>query len=165
MQIQPEQPQDINTIRQLTNAAFKNTPFSNQTEAGIIDALRESKALTLSLVAIENDQIHGHVAFSPITINNQNLDWYGLGPVSVWPERQRQGIGAALINEGLKQLRNLNAKGCVVLGNPEYYQRFGFTCDPNLTYSGAPAEYFMQQTFNTPTPQGEVRYHKAFDGG
>ncbi|USG59565.1 N-acetyltransferase [Sneathiella marina] len=165
MELRTERKEDIETIRQLTNAAFKDMPFSNQTEAAIVDALRYHDALTISLVGVDGDNIVGHIAFSPVTINNLEDGWYGLGPVSVWPDRQKQGIGSALIREGLQKLKDLGAKGCVLLGDPNYYSRFGFECDPELKYTDAPAEYFQRLVFITPAPKGAVKYHSAFEQG
>ncbi|WP_269931134.1 GNAT family N-acetyltransferase [Aminobacter sp. HY435] len=164
MKIRPEQPGDVETIRLLTQAAFKNAPHSSQTEAAIVDALRDAGALTVSLVAVEGDQIVGHVAFSPVTINGKDADWYGLGPVSVWPDRQAKGIGQALIREGLGRLKQRGAGGCVVLGDPGYYGRFGFASDPGLRYGDIPPEYFQRLAFG-PAPKGEVAYHPGFDAG
>ena len=163
MQIRLERPQDAATIRALTDAAFKGMPFSDQTEAKVIDALRSAAALTLSLVATEADEIIGHVAFSPVTINVQPSDWYALGPVSVWPHRQRTGIGQALIREGLQRLRALNAGGCVLLGDPAYYRRFGFESDPHLHTANAPPGAFQHLPLNGPRPNGKVSFHPAFD--
>src|SRR5689334_4880150 len=109
MQIRLERPEDAATIHALTDAAFKGMPFSDETEAGVIDGLRAAGALTLSLVATEGGEIVGHVAFSPVQINGEAGDWYGLGPVSVWPDHQRRGIGQALIRDGLQRLRSLGA--------------------------------------------------------
>lgn len=163
MQIRPERPQDAATIRALTDAAFKPMPFSDQTEARVIDGLRAAGALTLSLVAEEGGDILGHVAFSPVTINGEAGDWYGLGPVSVWPDRQRAGVGQALIREGLRQLQALGAGGCVLLGAPAYYRRFGFQRDPDLYETGAPPGAFQHLTLSGVRPSGEVRFHPAFD--
>ena len=162
MDIRLENAEDIDGIRELTRAAFKDMPFSDQTEAGIIDALRADNALTLSLVAIEERTLVGHVAFSPVTINGETIDWYGLGPVSVWPLHQRRGIGKALIQDGIQRLKDIGANGCVLLGDPRYYSRFGFECDPGLTYSPAPAAFFQRLVFVPPAPKGEVSYHAAF---
>ena len=125
--------------------------------------MRAAGALTLSLVAVQDEALVGHVAFSPVTINDIEGDWYGLGPVSVWPERQRQGIGQALIRDGLHRLKVLRASGCVLLGNPNYYGRFGFEYDPDLFYRGAPSRYFQRLTFCGSSPKGEVRYHPSFE--
>lgn len=163
VQIRPERPGDVDTIRNLTTAAFKHMPFSSQTEAAIVDALRSADALTVSLVAAKDGVIVGHVAFSPVTINGETNGWYGLGPVSVWPDEQRKGIGQALIQEGLSRLTDLNAQGCVVLGSPSYYSRFGFVSDPELRYGDVPPEYFQRLCFTDVVPKGEVVFHPGFD--
>lgn len=161
MQISDETPQDRDAIFAVTQAAFKNHPHSQQTEGYIIDALRQSGALALSLVARQDGRVVGHIAFSPVVIDDGASRWYGLGPVSVAPDFQRQGIGAALIREGLARLKEMGAAGCVVLGEPGYYTRFGFEATPALTYSGVPPEYFMALAF-TASASGEVAYHPAF---
>ena len=163
IQIRPERPEDVETIHALTVSAFKPMAYSSQTEAKIIDGLRAAGALTLSLVAVQDGVLVGHVAFSPVRINDIQGDWYGLGPVSVCPERQRQGIGQALIREGLGRLKALPASGCVLLGDPKYYGRFGFEHDPDLIYRGAPSRYFQRLTLSGSTPKGEVRYHLSFE--
>ncbi|WP_293900836.1 N-acetyltransferase [Phenylobacterium sp.] len=163
MRIRLERPEDAPTIRALTDAAFKGMPFSNQTEAKVIDALRAAGALTLSLVATEGSEIVGHVAFSPVKINGEASDWYGLGPVSVWPDRQRTGIGQALIRDGIRRLRSLSAGGCVLFGNPAYYRRFGFESDPDLYDVDAPPGAFQRLPLNSSRPRGEVSFHPAFE--
>jgi len=162
MLILPETPDDREAIFTLTQAAFKDHPHSQQTEGYITNALREAGALTLSLVARVDGRIAGHVAFSPVAISDGSADWYGLGPVAVLPELQGRGIGAALIREGLARLKALGAAGCVVMGDPAYYARFGFARTPALTYPGVPPEYFMAQVYTRPA-QGDVAYHKAFE--
>jgi putative acetyltransferase len=163
MQIRLERPRDATTIHALTATAFKGRPFSDGAEPRVIDALRAAGALTLSLVATEGDEIVGHVAFSPVTINGEAGDWYGLGPVSVWPNRQRSGIGQALIREGLRRLQALGAGGCVLLGDPAYYGRFGFEHDPGLRTADAPPWAFQCRTIRGPRPQGDVSFHPGFD--
>jgi putative acetyltransferase len=86
-----------------------------------------------------------------------------LGPVCVRPDQQRQGIGQAIIRDGLERLTAMSAAGCVVFGDPAYYRRFGFESDPTLFYQGAPPGYFQRLVFTGPAPSGEVRYHSAFD--
>jgi putative acetyltransferase len=163
MKIRPESPQDINAIEQITIAAFDSKLYSQQTENFIVNGLREAGAMTVSLVAEMDGKIVGHIAFSPVTINGENQGWYGLGPVSVLPELQRQGIGSKLIREGLSLIREKGAKGCVLEGDPGYYQRFGFKSYPGLFYEGSPApEYFMALPFYNDVVQGKVEYHKAF---
>ncbi|HZZ67308.1 MAG TPA: N-acetyltransferase [Phenylobacterium sp.] len=163
MQIRAERPEDANAIHFLTEAAFKEAPHASHTEAKIVDALRTADALTVSLVAIEDSAVVGHVAFSPVTISSGARNWFGLGPVSVTPARQGQGIGQALVREGLRRLEDLGAAGCVVLGDPDYYGRFGFAYDPGLTYGDIPPGYFQRLTLNGASPKGEVAYHPGFD--
>lgn len=163
VEIRAEAPGDVASIRAVTTAAFENAPFSNQTEAAIVDALRHEGALSLSLVATDAGELVGHVAFSPVLIDGQTGGWYGLGPVSVRPNRQRQGIGRSLIARGVEELRGRGAAGCVVFGEPAYYRRFGFLSDPDLSYPGAPAGYFQRLVFQGAPPAGEVRYHVAFE--
>jgi putative acetyltransferase len=79
------------------------------------------------------------------------------------PELQRQGIGSKLIREGLSLIREKGAKGCVLEGDPGYYQRFGFKAYPGLVYEGSPApEYFMALPFYNKVPIGKVEFHWAF---
>ena len=165
MQIRPERPEDIDAIRSLTTAAFKDMLYSSKTEAAIVDALRSAGALTISLVAIQDREVVGHAAFSPIKINDEAKHWYGLGPVSVRPDWQQKGIGQALIHIGLEHLRRMGAHGCVVLGEPDYYGRFGFRSDPSLQYGDVPPEYFQALTLIGSVPRGEVTYHPAFNAG
>ena len=168
MPIRLEQPGDADAIRALTTEAFATAPHSSGTEAAIVDGLRAAGELTLSLVAVEDGEtsgeILGHVAFSPVTIDGAEHGWFGLGPVSVRPGRQRGGIGSVLIREGLRRLRENGAAGCVLLGDPAYYGRFGFVNDPALVLEGVPPEYFMRLGFGAELPAGTVRYHAAFDG-
>jgi putative acetyltransferase len=163
MNIRAEIPEDAAIIRAITSAASEGAPHSSGTEAAIVDALRAAGALTVSLVAVQNGEIVGHVAFSPVTIDCKSTGWFGLGPVSVRPDQQGAGIGQALIRHGLDQLRRMGAEGCVVLGDPRYYRRFGFTNDPELRYGDVPPEYFQQLLLKGVTPKGEVAYHPSFD--
>jgi putative acetyltransferase len=163
MNITLERPGDTTAIHHLIQSAFRRAPHTSGTEARIVDALRAEGALTVSLIAVDGSEILGHAAFSPITIPGASEGWLGLGPVSVAPERQGEGIGKALISAGLQRLRTAGAPGCVVLGDPAYYGRFGFTYDPELTYGRVRPGYFQRLVFNGPDPKGEVRYHTGFD--
>jgi putative acetyltransferase len=163
MQIRDERDEDAAAISRVTAAAFANAPHSSGTEARIVAALRQAGALTISLAAVSDDgRIVGHVAFSPVQIDGAAGRWYGLGPVSVTPDLQRQGIGGKLIREGLARLAAMNADGCVLLGDPLYYSRFGFVSDPALTYGGAPNPYFQRLVLKSEPPKGDVSYHPAF---
>ena len=101
MIIRNEIESDAQAIAEITQTAFATCPYGDHTEQFIINALRAAGALTVSLVAEIDRNVVGHVAFSPVTISDGNPHWYGLGPVSVLPQHQRQGIGTALIREGL----------------------------------------------------------------
>lgn len=162
MHIRAEYPADTPAIHALITAAFATAKHSSGTEADIVDALREADALTISLVAEDAGAVIGHVAFSPVTIDNATA-WYGLGPVAVSPGRQRKGVGNALIRAGLDQLKALGAAGCVLLGDPNYYRRFGFASDPKLFDGNVPSAYFQRLVFTGPAPVGEVTYHPAFE--
>jgi putative acetyltransferase len=163
VQIRFEESNDIKAIRHVTTVAFATVEHSNQTEAAIVEALRKAGSLSVSLVAIQGNELVGHVAFSPVTISGENQGWFGLGPVSVHPKYQNKGIGEKLIRQGLNCLAGQNAGGCVVLGAPQYYKRFGFENDSDLYYEGAPAKYFMRLAFKSPVARGKVAYHESFN--
>lgn len=166
MEIRAEKTSDRENIAALTYCAFENHPHhepgAKPTEHLIVDKLRKANMLALSLVCEDENNIIGHIAFSPIWINGEQSTWYGLGPLSVTPERQGEGIGSALIRFGLSQLKTQGIEGVVLLGEPQYYARFGFKSQPNLTLAGVPAEYFMAKAFTNTIPTGEVSYHSAF---
>ncbi|MDK9555987.1 N-acetyltransferase [Marinobacter sp. M216] len=153
---------DVSAISEVTIAAFNTLEISNHTEQFIIEALRADNALTVSLVAEMDGRVIGHIAFSPVTISDGTPGWYGLGPVSVSPEYQRQGIGKALIRQGLAQLREMHARGCCLVGHPEYYRKFGFDNVPELVHEGVPPEVFLAMSFDGNIPQGTVTFHEGF---
>ncbi len=166
--IRCERKADHEAITAVVRAAFVDHPHSDQTEHAIVQALRRHDALTLSLVAEVAPAeiapaIVGHIAFSPVTISDGTEHWYGLGPVAVVPGNQGRGIGSALVRAGLERLVGLGAAGCVLLGEPAYYQRFGFEANPCLSFAGAPPAYFMSRLLGgDAVPAGEVTYHRAF---
>ena len=153
---------DVDAITEVTLAAFKTLEISNHTEQFAIAALRAAKALTVSLVAEADGRLVGHIAFSPLTVSDGTRDWYGLGPVSVLLQYQRQGFGKALIREGLSRLRDLNARGCCLVGHPDYYRQFGFDNPQGLAHEGVPPEVFFALSFDGRTPQGTVTFHDGF---
>lgn len=161
--IREERESDFKSISTVTREAFKNLEISDQTEHLIINALRHAGALTISLVAEIDGRIVGHIAFSPVTISDGTEHWYGLGPVSVLPDYQNQGIGKNLIHQGLSMLREIGAEGCVLVGHPEYYPQFGFRNIPELIYEGVPQEAFLILPFTDKTPEGQVVFHDAFN--
>jgi putative acetyltransferase len=164
MRIRDERPEDVQAIYNITQAAFEPMPYSDGDEQDLINALREDGALAVSLIAERNDEIVGHIAFSRVTIDNLPIKWFDLGPVSVKPGLQSLGIGSALIREGIERIKAMNADGCVLLGYPAYYGRFGFAHDPKLTCNGEAHPNFQQLTLRGATPSGDVRYHPAFYG-
>ena len=163
MQIREETETDIPAIHALLASAFETAPHSQQTEHLIVDALREKGQLTLSLIAEEDDELIGCIAFSPVKINDVNCGWYGLGPVAVLPVRQGFGVGSELIQSGIRHLRADDAAGCVVLGEPTYYSRFGFAPLPDLKLDGVPDKYFMARPLIDDVPSGIVTYDPAFN--
>jgi len=161
--IRTEKPEDVATISALISVAFRKSPHGDGGEAAIVEQLRDSGDLALSLVAVaELKGIVGQVAFSPVKIESRLQKWFGLGPVSVAPEHRRRGIAAALIRRGLEMLETQSARGCVVLGNPAYYRRFGFEADEGMRYPGPPPAYFQRLVLAGDVPTGIVSYAPAF---
>lgn len=160
--IRDETESDAAVITQVTAAAFETLEVSSHAEQFIIEALRRAGALSLSLVAEADGRVVGHIAFSPVTISDGAKNWYGLGPVSVLPEYQRRGIGKALMVEGLSRLRKLGAKGCCLVGHPQYYRKFGFQTMAGLVLEGVPPEVFFALSLDAHYPQGNVMFHEGF---
>jgi len=162
MIIRKETQADIEVITEITKLAFENHPYSRNTEQFIINALRAANALTISLVAEIDGKLVGHIAFSPVTFSDGSKNWYGLGPISIRPACQKQGIGTKLVNEGLNLLKDLGAEGCVLVGDPKYYIRFGFKSPNELKHEGVPQENFLALPFCNRIPKGTVQFHRAF---
>lgn len=162
MMIRLETAADHQAIYDLTRDAFAPMSFSDDTEPDIIDQLRDAGDLTLSLVA-EDDEIIGHVAFSPVKISNAEGVWYGLGPISVRADKQRQGLGTKLALTGLDMLRKTGAAGCVLTGNPAVYAPMGFLSDPELTYSGLNTKFIHYYVLNGAAPKGEINFSEALE--
>ena len=122
MLIRTEAPADILVIDRLLK-----TTFETEAEANLVMALRENSKLTLSLVACNDEgEVVGHAMFTPVTLQGEDLNWQGLAPVSVREDYRKQGIAATMIREGIESLYEFGYPACVVLGDPNYYQRFGF---------------------------------------
>lgn len=169
--IRDERPGDAAAIERVTTAAFAHAAHASHTEQFIVNALRRAGQLTVSLVAQvtqtgeDEQEIVGHVAVSPVSISPSSgaAGWCGLGPISVAPGRQGQGIGARLVTAALAQLQKAGAAGCVVLGDPAYYGRFGFAARSGLAFPRVPAAYFQALRFSGAWPSGTVSYHEAFN--
>ncbi|MDA5633126.1 MULTISPECIES: GNAT family N-acetyltransferase [Rhizobium/Agrobacterium group] len=164
MIIRPERQGDERAIAHVTEDAFRDVEYSDRTEHLIVARLRAAGALVVSLVAEDSEGIIGHVGFSPVTLSSGESGWFCLAPLSVAPERQGQGVGSRLVQEGLAALDRLSASGCVVAGDPDYYGRFGFRHLEGLSAAGIPDEYFTVLRLHGGTPSGIVGFHPGFDG-
>jgi len=154
---------DISGIREVVCAAFGRAG-----EADLVDSLRRSGSLALSVVALVDDRIVGHVGFSQLVIGEKH-EALALAPVAVVSNRQRQGIGTALVRWSLEECRRMGHRLVIVLGEPEYYGRFGFTpaatCGIESPFP-APSEAFMMLELVPDTARdvrGVVRYRPEFD--
>ncbi len=166
IRIRSELPEDVEAIYSLNQEAFEGTA-----EANLVNNLRTSNAMTLSLVAIKNNEIVGHIAFSPVTIESDQatVNAVGLAPMAVSPEFQRSGIGSQLVEEGLNRIRTAGHDLVVVLGHPEYYPRFGFV--PAKKYGirwehDVPEEAFMIKELREGAlkeVRGTVKYRPEFN--
>ena len=163
IRIRGETSADAAAIEMVTASAFQHATHASHTEQHIVAALRRAGALAVSLVAESDGRVIGHVAISPVSISDGAPGWFGLGPIAVLPQYQRRGTGSQLMREALRLLRARGACGCVVLGEPEYYGRFGFRAEPNLVLPGVPADYFQAIRFDSSQPRGVVSYHEAFN--
>lgn len=163
MKIRSETKSDIDSIEKVTIDAFLDAPHTDNTEQLIVRELRHADALTISLVAEHQGDIIGHLAVSAVKVSDKTEGWFGLGPISVTPNKQKSGVGSKLTNKALEILKKTGASGCVVLGDPAYYSRFGFVPEKSLVLTGVPAEYFQAISFIDSMPNGEVSYHEAFN--
>jgi len=161
--IRSETAADLPTIEAVTISAFQSAPHSRHIEQQIVSSLRQAGKLAISLVAEVEGAVVGHVAISPVALSSGASGWFGLGPISVLPEHQSLGVGTQLVREALRLLRDRGASGCVVLGDPGYYRRFGFQVDPNLALPDVPLEYFQAMSFDASRPAGSVMYDEAFN--
>lgn len=162
IEIRREEPVDAKRIDNLIGLAFRDAPHTDHREPLIVKALRESNALSISLVAEVQGEIVGHIAISPVTVSDGATDWYGLGPISVLPEYQRKGVGSTLMERAIEEMELNGAAGCVVLGEPDYYGRLGFSPVDGLVLPGVPPAYFQARIFRGGFAHGEVAYHEAF---
>lgn len=160
MIIRPETSSDHRAIHDLTKAAFAPMPFGDEGDARLPENLRSMGDLLLSLVA-EEEEIIGHVAFSPVTLTCDGL-WAGLGPISVTATRQRQGIGSKLAKEGLNWLKEQGFDGCVLIGNPKVYGSMGFQSG-GITYRNLSPDLVQWYSLTGAKPSGEVVFAPALE--
>ena len=164
--IRPERRQDKQRIRQINVEAF-----GSEAESNLIEVLRNSGILLISLIAEVNGEVIGHILFSPVDLrgNKSNVSIAGLSPMAVMPKWQRKGMGSMLVKEGLRLCKESGYAAVVVLGHPEYYARFGFA--PSVRYGikseyDVPDEVFMAVELSEGSLAdcgGIVRYHAAFN--
>lgn len=160
--ITQEGPADYDGIYRVTKLAFTGRPYADGDEQDLINRLRDGGALTLSLVAFTNNELVGQATFSPASQSDGSVPWYALGPISVHPDHQSQGIGGALIREGLGQLIQRGALGCILTGDPKYYGRFGFELSPEHVPRAESQEYFQIKHLTEFQPRGRFCFHEAF---
>ena len=163
--LRPERPEDHAVLGGLITSAFAGKPYAEGDEAELLVALRKADALALSLVAERNGVVVGQVAFSPARAPGGDARWYALGPVAVLPAHQGQGVGSRLIRAGLEALTARGADGCILVGDPAYYVRFGFVLAPENAPAGQPADHFMVKVLGGRRPEGPISFHEAFGGG
>ncbi len=162
LEIRAEEAADAPRIREVTEVAFHGAAHTCGREHLLVGALRDAGALALSMVAVSGGRIIGHLAVSPVTLSEGSGQWFGIGPVSVLPEWQRQGVGSRLMRAALSRLRTTGARGCVLVGAPAFYGRFGFRSDPSLVVVGAPPEVTLCLRFVPCADRGTATFHKAF---
>ena len=165
--IRQEQERDIEAVRNLNRIAF-----DGPAEAQVVDKLREVCDDLISIVAVEDDEVVGHILFSSVTIENGNnvIRGMGLAPLAVLPNRQKTGIGSALVERGLALLREKEYPFVIVLGHADFYPRFGFV--PSSQYNlksqwqGIPDEAFMILVFDQKSLEGVhgvAKYREEFN--
>jgi len=164
--VREERPEDRAAVRRVNEQAF-----GRAAEADLVDALRAHGKAVFSLVAVEGDQVIGHILFSPATIESDGKIFpaLGLAPMAVLPERQKCGIGSLLVKTSLDECRRAGHECVVVLGHPEYYPRFGFA--PASQYGirceyDVPDEVFMALELREGALQGRAgtaKYQPEFN--
>jgi putative acetyltransferase len=160
--IRSEAPDDGPAIAAVTVAAFRNAAHSSHTEQFIVSALRKAGQLSVALVAELQGEIIGHVAVSSVHLSDGTVGWFGIGPISVLPRLQNRGVGSQLMRSALQILKEQGAAGCVLLGEPKFYQRFGFRAEPDIRLPDVPPEHFLALSFGLTLPRGTVSYHEGF---
>ena len=163
MDLRGERPEDVQSIYELTKLAFESMPFSDGSEADRLNILRADEDLELSIIAVAEGKIVGHIAFSPVFLNQKFDHWFGLGSVSVWPELQKQSIGKTLIENGLSLLKDKNAKGCILIGNPDYCHRFGFIGDGRIRYRDYSQDIVQWLKFGKETPSALLTFSPGLE--
>ena len=164
MLIRAEQPGDWVAVHRVNESAFET-----HLEVDLVDALRRQEPAVLSLVAVRDEAIVGHIMFSPVTLSGHpDLKLIGLAPMAVAPPHQRSGIGSALVRAGLERCKETGYGAVAVLGHPEYYPRFGFSPASRFGIGceyDVPDDVFMMLELRPGFLEGAsgvIRYHDAF---
>lgn len=164
MLIRIEEEQDHEAVYAINTSAFESPA-----EAKLVNALREQAKPVISLVAEDNGEVVGHILFSPVSLSEHpDLRISGLAPMAVAPGRQRQGIGSALVREGLKRCQQAGFVASVVLGHPEFYPHFGYMPASRFNIGceyEVPDEVFMATELvpgALSDTVGTIKYHAAF---
>lgn len=160
--IRPESPDDIEAISKVIILAFEGKPYAAGDEAELVLRLRDLGDLAASLVAVCEGEVVGQICFSRAELEGRFCGWYALGPISVLPIYQGQGVGSALMREGLQRIADLGGEGCVLVGDPRYYCRFGFVVAPAHCPDHEPAQYFQVKQIGGKNPVGKFSFHPAF---
>lgn len=165
MNIRKEKDSDKEQIWQVNAAAFET-----EAEANLVNALRDSGIPFISFVAEEDEEILGHILFTPVELvgDDSGLRLMGLAPMAVLPKVQKKGIGSQLVRTGIIQCSTQGYDAIVVLGHPEYYPKFGFV--PSIEYGikseyEVPDEAFMVLELKKSSMKGKkgmIKYHDAF---
>ncbi|MGI6655380.1 MAG: GNAT family N-acetyltransferase [Desulfobulbus sp.] len=165
LHIRPEEERDTDKVKELLTAAYSRRPRSSYNQEILDDKVRRaSPALTLALVAEQEERIVGYLALSRVELSDNTPGWYAIAPLAIHPDLRQQGIGTRLVTEALARLRAMEANGCVVIGPPSYYRRFGFDSTPELLVEGIASEYFLVQPFTDAgaRSRGIVVYNPVF---
>ena len=163
--LRPQTPADQADVRRVVEDAFGRSEFGHNGEADIVEQIRDNCRDAVSLVAIIEKKVVGHILFSPVTLSTSGLVGMGLGPMAAIPERQRSGIGGALIEEGMRRLATRSCPFVVVLGHPDYYPRFGFRPAREIGvthgFAGIPQDMFFIKALDPEVmTSGEVALYR-----
>ena len=160
--IRPERSEDHQAIHDVTQRAFARMPYADGNEQELISRLRDAGVLALSLVADHDGHIIGQVTITPAEAADGSLGWYALGPVAVEPAFKHQGIGSAMISSAIDWMKTQVAAGCILIGNPAYYGRFGFQPFPQLAPADQPAQFFQILPLGVAEPPCIIAFHPLF---